>query len=110
MESKKRKKSSDKTDSEILKLEQESLKTKKRLLPKKADFRMRAHVNPLKDTAFPQFIPPDFLIKKMYFSPINPDFVDWSIHYPKFFGGTDEENQRLFLNSIKEKKMILRIF
>lgn len=49
----KRKKDSKEEDPEILKIEEESLQKKKRLLPKKADFRMRAHVNPLKDTPFP---------------------------------------------------------
>ena len=49
----KRKASPNKEDSEISKLEQDAIQAKKRLLPKKADFRMRAHVNPLKDTPFP---------------------------------------------------------
>ena len=53
MESKKRKKSLDNQDPEISQMEQDSIQAKKRLLPKKADFRMRAHVNPLKDTPFP---------------------------------------------------------
>ena len=52
MESKKRKLSDDELE-EIGKIEQEALKAKKRLLPKKADFRMRAHVNVLKDTPWP---------------------------------------------------------
>jgi tRNA (guanine-N7-)-methyltransferase len=39
--------------------------------PKKADFRQRAHCNPLSD----------FVDKY----PISPDHVDWSVHYPEFF-------------------------
>ena len=32
---------------------------------------------------------------------MNPDYVDWSIHFPKYFGGSDEENHALPLNSKK---------
>ena len=53
MENKKRKPSPENSDPDISQIEQDALKAKKRLLPKKADFRMRANVNPLKDTAFP---------------------------------------------------------
>eukprot|EP00742_Colponemidia_sp_Colp-10_P004016 GILJ01004284.1.p1 GENE.GILJ01004284.1~~GILJ01004284.1.p1 ORF type:complete len:299 (-),score=32.87 GILJ01004284.1:131-964(-) len=49
---------------------------KKRLMPRKADFRMRAHCNPLSDSAFPY--------------PTDPDHVDWSTHYPSFFNMPDE--------------------
>lgn len=52
MENNKRKESfGDKTD--IKQIEENSMQAKKRLIPKKGDFRMRAHVNPLKDTPFP---------------------------------------------------------
>ena len=37
-----------------------------------------------------------FLFKK---SPLNPDYVDWGIHYPKFFGRTDIDDHSLYLNS-----------
>ena len=40
-------------------------------LPKRADYRMRAHCNPLSDTAFP--------------FPLNPNYVDWSKFFPKYF-------------------------
>jgi len=47
----------------------DQLQTKKKFeLPKKAEFRMRAHVNPLGDTPFPY--------------PLNPDFFDLRKHYP----------------------------
>lgn len=38
---------------DIKMIEKAALEEKKRLLPKKGNFRMRAHVNPLKDTPFP---------------------------------------------------------
>eukprot|EP00931_Biecheleriopsis_adriatica_P092514 TRINITY_DN66323_c0_g1_i1.p1 TRINITY_DN66323_c0_g1~~TRINITY_DN66323_c0_g1_i1.p1 ORF type:complete len:297 (-),score=47.99 TRINITY_DN66323_c0_g1_i1:80-970(-) len=41
--------------------------------PKKADFRQRAHCNPLCDWG------------DSY--PASPDHVDWSVHFPKFFPG-----------------------
>ena len=37
-------------------------------MPKRADFRMHAHVNPLNETLFPY--------------PLNYTHVDWSNHYP----------------------------
>jgi tRNA (guanine-N7-)-methyltransferase len=42
--------------------------------PKKADFRQRAHCNPLSD----------FVDKY----PVSPDHVDWSVHYAEFFAAT----------------------
>ena len=57
----------------------------KRLMPKKGEFRMRAHINPLSDTPFPY--------------PPNPDYVNWKIHYPLYFGGNDEENQQIYTNT-----------
>ena len=38
---------------EIEKIENATLQKKKRLMPKKGDFRMRAHINPLNDTPYP---------------------------------------------------------
>mmetsp|Transcript_56549 Transcript_56549/g.64813 ORF Transcript_56549/g.64813 Transcript_56549/m.64813 type:complete len:300 (+) Transcript_56549:45-944(+) len=58
---------------------------KRRMMPKKADYRMRAHVNPLNATPFPY--------------PLNPDYVNWKLHYPMYFGGTAEENDLLYLNT-----------
>ncbi|EAR97720.2 tRNA (guanine-N(7))-methyltransferase (macronuclear) [Tetrahymena thermophila SB210] len=67
-------------------LEQSStIQKKQRLMPKRGEYRMRAHINPLNDTPFPY--------------PLNPDYVNWKIHYPKFFDGTDEENQKVFCNT-----------
>jgi len=39
-----------------------------RLIPKKADYRMRAHINPLSSTTFP--------------FPAHHTYVDWRAHYP----------------------------
>jgi len=58
---------------------------KQRLMPKRAEYRMRAHINPFNDTPFP--------------FPMNPDYVNWRLHYPKFFDGSDEENQKVFCNT-----------
>ena len=46
-----------------------------RLIPKKADYRMRAHINPLSSTTFP--FPP------------HHTFVDWRSHYPARLGAQD---------------------
>jgi len=72
-------------DSEIEEIEQNTSDKKKRLMPRKADFRMRAHINPLNDTPFP--------------CPLNPDYADWKLHFPLFYGGTEEDNQKLYLNT-----------
>lgn len=40
-------------------------------MPKKGNYRMHAHINPFNETLFP--------------FPLNPDFVNWSIHYPLYF-------------------------
>jgi hypothetical protein len=37
---------------------------------------MRAHINPHQIT--------------YYGYPLNPDFVDWRVHFPKYFGITDK--------------------
>lgn len=55
-----------------------------RLLPKKRDFRQRAHCNPLSDS---------YLVY-----PPSPDFVDWSVHFPALFGRSD--SPPLALNTI----------
>jgi tRNA (guanine-N7-)-methyltransferase len=58
-------------------------------LPKKADYRMRAHCNPLSDTAFP--------------FPLNPDYVDWSKFYPQHFKDSSKQKEltldKLYLNT-----------
>jgi len=53
--------------------------------PIKAKFRMRAHINPLNDTPWP--------------FPINPNDVDWSLHFPKSYGKSTKENLDLYLNT-----------
>jgi tRNA (guanine-N7-)-methyltransferase len=45
---------------------------KRAKMPKKAEHRMRAHINPLNDTPFPY--------------PLCPKFVDWSLHFPVAYG------------------------
>ena len=49
-----------------------------RLMPKKADYRMRAHINPLSSTTFPY--------------PPHHTYVDWKAHYPLKFGASKKEN------------------
>ena len=58
-----------------------------RLIPKKADYRMRAHINPLSSTTFP--FPP------------HHTFVDWKKHYPLKFGGSSEDNFQITCNTIE---------
>lgn len=50
-------------------------------MPKRGKYRMRAHCNPLSDTAFP--------------FPLNPNYVDWSKFYPNFF--KNQNNQSIFI-------------
>ena len=52
-----------------------------RLMPKKADYRMRAHINPLSSTTFP--FPP------------HHTYVDWKAHYPKMYGESKELNHQV---------------
>lgn len=52
-----------------------------RLLPKKADYRMRAHINPLSSTTFPY--------------PPHHSYIDWRPHYPLKFGLSEQENTTL---------------
>lgn len=42
-----------------------------KLIPKKGDFRMRAHINPFNRAFFP--FPP------------HPSYVDWRLHFPIMF-------------------------
>lgn len=41
-------------------------------MPKKGHYRMHAHINPFNPLSIP--------------FPINTDYVDWSLHYPSFYG------------------------
>lgn len=45
-------------------------------MPKKAEYRMRAHINPLNATTFPY--------------PPHHSYVDWAAHYPKFFNRSQD--------------------
>ena len=55
---------------------------KPRLMPKKGEFRMRAHCNPFNSTKFPLYVTS---------SPLTPAHVDWSLHY--------EQNEVIYCNS-----------
>jgi len=58
--------------------------------PKKADFRQRAHCNPLSD----------FVDKY----PVSPDHVDWSVHYSELFAdtaGSSGSSSQLRLNTVE---------
>jgi hypothetical protein len=57
-----------------------------RLIPKKKDYRMRAHINPLNTTPFP--------------FPAHHSFVDWKGHYPLHYNGTQEENHKAYCNTV----------
>lgn len=47
-------------------------------MPKKLSYKkVRAHLNPLDDTLYPY--------------PLNPNFVNWKIHYPSFFDTKNEK-------------------
>lgn len=37
-------------------------------------------------------------MRKVY-RPLNPDFIDWSFHFPKFFGIEDNREDKVFANS-----------
>lgn len=41
-------------------------------MPKKSKHRMRAHINPMNEIHIPV--------------PKNPDYSNWKLHYPSFFG------------------------
>lgn len=62
-----------------------------RLIPKKADYRMRAHINPLGSTTFP--FPP------------HHTYVDWKAHYPLKFGGTAEDNLKVSCNTVEHPSL-----
>ena len=56
-------------------------------MPKKRDFRMHAHCNPLVETYFPY--------------PLNPSYVDWSINYPQKYGKSQDEYSKIKLNTLE---------
>jgi len=57
----------------------------KKLIPKRGDYRMRAHVNPFNKTNYP--------------FPSNHKYVDWSKHFPKRFALPEQENIQPFCNT-----------
>lgn len=56
-------------------------------MPKKNKHRMRAHINPMGELTIPV--------------PLNPSFIDWSLHYPSFFGIPNNNNNKMFSNTAK---------
>lgn len=60
-------------ESENEEVNRKKLKTES-MIPKKKDYRMRAHINPLNTTPFPY--------------PSHHTFVDWKAHYPLHYGGS----------------------
>lgn len=58
-----------------------------RLMPKKADYRMRAHINPLSSTTFPY--------------PPHHTYVDWKAHYPLKFDASKKENEEITCNTVE---------
>ena len=54
-------------------------------MPKKAKYRMRAHINPL--NVFREPIPP------------SPEYVDWSLHFPAAFGKLDNNGDARYVNT-----------
>ena len=60
---------------------------KKRLMPKRADYRMRAHINPLNTTPFAY--------------PLNPSHVNWRAHYPSILGGEEKERLAISCNTVE---------
>ena len=35
------------------------------------------------------------------YSPVNPDCIDWSLHYPAFYGIKDNHKNQLYVNTHK---------
>jgi tRNA (guanine-N7-)-methyltransferase len=56
-----------------------------RLIPRKGDFLMRAHINPFNTPFFP--FPP------------HPSYVDWKLHFPLHYGGDLEDNFKIYCNT-----------
>lgn len=54
-------------------------------MPKKAKYRMRAHINPL--NVFREAYPP------------SPEWVDWSLHFPAAFGKLDNNDDKKYVNT-----------
>lgn len=56
-------------------------------MPKKTKYRMRAHINPLNEFRDPV--------------PASPAHVDWSLHFPAFFGILDNNDDKVCCNTKK---------
>jgi len=56
-------------------------------MPKKNKHRMRAHINPMNEIHIPV--------------PKNPDYTQWHLHYPSFFGLNNNNNDHIVVNSAK---------
>ena len=54
-------------------------------MPKKSEHRMHAHINPFTPLHMP--------------TPRNPNFADWSLHYPSFYGNSDNNANRIVVNT-----------
>mmetsp|Transcript_31892 Transcript_31892/g.28245 ORF Transcript_31892/g.28245 Transcript_31892/m.28245 type:complete len:145 (-) Transcript_31892:470-904(-) len=54
-------------------------------MPKKTKYRMRAHVNPLNEPSFP--------------IPESAEWVDWSAHYPSYYGILDNNKDKIVCNT-----------
>jgi hypothetical protein len=53
-------------------------------MPKKSLHRMHAHINPFNPLSIP--------------FPVNTDYVDWSLHYPSFYG---QKENKIVVNTNK---------
>ena len=56
-------------------------------MPKKAKHRMRAHINPMNEISIAV--------------PKNPAYAQWHLHYPSFFGISNNNNDRIVVNTGK---------
>jgi hypothetical protein len=65
-------------------------------MPKKSKHRTRAHVNPMGDLNIPTYNKP---LKLTYNRPLTPSHIDWSLHYPSFFGIKDNRKDEIYANS-----------
>merc|ERR1711957_430507 len=72
---------------EVDQIEEDSSEIKRVNMPKKNKFRMHAHINPFGNLTMP--------------TPRNTRFVDWSIHYPSFFGVSHGNNNKIYTNTGK---------
>lgn len=54
-------------------------------MPKKTKYRMRAHVNPLNQFNYP--VPP------------SPEWVDWRLHFPAYYGILDNNEDKKYANT-----------